>query len=48
MKSVGKTVIAAYHGKAMVILRPFTKPGTISLKVESDGLTQSIIEIQVN
>lgn len=36
-----------YHGKALVILRPFAKPGNISLSASSDGLSPASIEIEV-
>lgn len=45
MESVNKPVIKTFHGKAQVIIRPFASPGTISLKAESEGLRQGVLEI---
>lgn len=36
-----------HNGKALVILRPYTKSGSISLSAGSEGLTSATIEIEV-
>ena len=46
MKSFGKMVIKTYHGKAMAIVRPFAKAGTITLKAEGEGLKEFNIAIK--
>jgi beta-galactosidase len=46
MESFGKPVITTYHGKAMAIVRPFAKAGTITLKAERKGLKEGQIEIR--
>ncbi len=47
MASVGNTVIKTYQGKAMAILRPFSKAGEIVLKAESGSLSGGIVKVSV-
>ena len=47
MKSVGKTFIKTFHGKALVIVRPFAKTGKITVNIEGEGLTIGTAEISV-
>ncbi|HLO58661.1 MAG TPA: glycoside hydrolase family 2 TIM barrel-domain containing protein [Bacteroidales bacterium] len=47
MKSVGKTTISTFHGKALLIVRPFAKEGNISIKATSEGLQDTELQIQV-
>ena len=47
MESVGKTRIRTFHGKAMVIVRPFKKAGKITVNVEGEGLTGKTTEVMV-
>jgi len=47
MESVGKTTIKAFHGKALVILRPFAEKGIITLTVTGESLTEASLEINV-
>jgi beta-galactosidase len=48
MKSFGKTTIYTYRGRAMAVVRPYNKPGTIELKAESNGLTGGAVQINTN
>jgi beta-galactosidase len=45
MESVNKPVVKTFHGKAQAVIRPFATTGTISLKAESEGLRQGVLEI---
>ena len=45
MESFGKPVISTFHGRAMAIVRPYAKKGTITLKAESEGLKEGIVEL---
>jgi beta-galactosidase len=46
MKSFGKPVITTFHGKAMAIVRPYAKTGTIMLKAVGEGLKEGNIAIK--
>ena len=48
MASFRQPACKLYQGKALIILRPFKKAGKIILKVESDSLIPSTVEIQTN
>lgn len=45
MESVNKPVVKTFNGKAQAIIRPYATAGTISLKAESEGLRQGVLEI---
>ncbi len=45
MESVNNETVKTYKGKAQAILRPYTNCGSISLKVESEGLTSGELQI---
>ena len=47
MKSVGKNTLNTFHGKALVIARPYAKGGIIELKVEGEGLKEASIQLVV-
>jgi beta-galactosidase len=47
MESVNKPVIKTFHGKAQAVIRPFASAGTITLKAESEGLKEGVLEIEV-
>jgi beta-galactosidase len=47
MKSIGNTVVNTFHGKAMVIVRPYAKKGEIAVQVSHDGLTAGNADILV-
>jgi hypothetical protein len=47
MESVNKPVIKTFHGKALAVIRPFAKAGTVTLKAESNGLKTGVVEISV-
>jgi beta-galactosidase len=45
MESVNNETVKTYKGKAQAILRPYTNCGSISLIVESEGLTSGELKI---
>ena len=45
MESVNKPVLKTYKGKAQVIIRPFAKPGDITLTAESGDLETGYVKI---
>ena len=45
MKSIGKPVITTFRGRALAIIRPFGRPGSISLVAGSEGLKDEVIEV---
>jgi beta-galactosidase len=47
MESVNKPVIKTFKGKAQAIVRPFAKPGTVTLKAASEGLKTSELTITI-
>lgn len=47
MESVGKTTIKAFHGKALAIVRPFAKKGSITVSVSGEGLADASVKILV-
>ncbi len=47
MESVGKTNVKTFHGKALAIVRPYSKRGSINLIVSSPGLTEGTAKIVV-
>jgi beta-galactosidase len=47
MNSVGKTTISTFHGKALVIVRPYEKAGSIKINVTCEGLTEGTVTIPV-
>jgi beta-galactosidase len=46
MESVNGKVIKTFKGKAMAIVRPYTKSGKIILKVVAEGLTSAELKIE--
>ena len=46
MKSFGKTVITTFRGKALAIVRPYAKTGTITLQAEGERLEAGKLEIR--
>lgn len=46
MESFGKPVFTTFRGRAMAIVRPYAKPGTITLKAESERLKEGMVEIR--
>ncbi len=47
MESVGSTSVKTYRGRALAIVRPFSKAGTITMNVTSGNLNKGAIEIKV-
>jgi beta-galactosidase len=47
MESVNSPVIKTYKGRAQAIIRPFKEAGTITLKADSEGLSQGEVTIFV-
>jgi beta-galactosidase len=47
MASVGRNVLKTYRGRAQAIVRPFKKPGTITLKATGQKLQDGITAIGV-
>jgi len=48
MTSFHQPVCKTFRGKAMIIIRPFSKPGTIKLAANSKGLDSAITDVKVN
>lgn len=46
MKSFGKPVLTTFRGKAMVIVRPYSKAGIITITAMGEGLTEAIIDVR--
>ena len=47
MESVGNTAVKTYRGRALAILRPFTKAESIILKVSCKNLKEEVLEVKV-
>jgi beta-galactosidase len=45
MESIGNTTVRIYRGKALAIVRPFSKAGTFSVKASSGSLKPGIVEV---
>jgi beta-galactosidase len=48
MESVGNTTIRTYRGKALAIIRPFTKAGEITLTAEGNALQEGIVKVRTS
>jgi beta-galactosidase len=47
MKSMGKTTLNVFHGKALAIVRPLAGSGKITIQVTGKGLTEALHELVV-
>jgi beta-galactosidase len=46
MKSFGKPELTTFRGKAMVIVRPYSNPGVITITAAGEGLKETTIDVK--
>jgi len=47
MASFQRSECRTFRGRALVILRPYARPGTITVKAESEGLEPTVVQINI-